>query len=545
MHIKRVNIENYKCFKGMFSFTLNPGLNIIVGNNEAGKSTIIEAIHLALTGILNGRYIRNELSQYLFNNDAVKEYVASLSSDGPMSPPHVLIEVFFEGEDLPLFEGDGNSKREKECGVVFKIEFDPDYQPDYEVLVGTGEISTIPIEYYKTSWKSCARDFVTSKNIPIKPVLIDSSSRRYQNGSDIYISRIIRDNLDPKEKVQIAQAYRKMKEAFKKDEAVKAINDKIKTQSHISDKTLEISVDLSTQHSWETTLMTYLDETPFHQIGKGEQCIVKTNLALSHKKGKEANLILLEEPENHLSHTKLNQLIRNIKDRCQDKQIIISTHSSFVANKLGLGHLIFLNDQNRAELSSLTNETQRFFKKLPGYDTLRLILCDKAILVEGDSDELVVQKAYMVNNSGRLPIEDGIDVISVGNTFRRFLEIAAIIKKPVAVVTDNDGDIGALNKKYKDYLGANKKDGIDIYFDATIDAGELMVGDKKFNYNTLEPKLLKTNGVAKINEILGTSCKNEDELHKHMKNNKTQFALKVFDTTEQINFPQYILDAIK
>ncbi len=222
MHIKKVNIENYKCFKGMFSFTLNPGLNIIVGNNEAGKSTIIEAIHLALTGILNGRYIRNELSQYLFNNDAVKKYVARLSSGNAMPPPHVLIEVFFEGEDLPLFEGDGSSKREKECGVVFKIEFDADYQPDYEILVRTGEISTIPIEFYKTSWNSCARHLVTSRNIPIKPVLIDSSSRRYQNGSDIYISRIIRDNLDPKEKVQIAQAYRKMKEAFKKDESVKA-----------------------------------------------------------------------------------------------------------------------------------------------------------------------------------------------------------------------------------------------------------------------------------------------------------------------------------
>ncbi len=28
--------------------------------------------------------------------------------------------------------------------------------------------------------------------------------------------------------------------------------------------------------------MTYLDEIPFHFVGKGEQCIVKTELALSH-----------------------------------------------------------------------------------------------------------------------------------------------------------------------------------------------------------------------------------------------------------------------
>ena len=82
--------------------------------------------------------------------------------------------------------------------------------------------------------------------------------------------------------------------------------------------------------------MTYLDKIPFNYIGKGEQCIVKTKLALAHKKAKEASIILMEEPENHLSYSKLNELIAAIKEHCKEKQIIISTHSSFVANKLGL-----------------------------------------------------------------------------------------------------------------------------------------------------------------------------------------------------------------
>lgn len=54
-----------------------------------------------------------------------------------------------------------------------------------------------------------------------------------------------------------------------------------------------------------------------------------------------------------------------------------------------------------------------------------MILCKKAILVEGDSDELVIQKAYMLQHNGRLPIHDQVDVISVGTSFLRFLEIAA------------------------------------------------------------------------------------------------------------------------
>lgn len=47
-------------------------------------------------------------------------------------------------------------------------------------------------------------------------------------------------------------------------------------------------------------------------MGKGEQCPIKTNLALAHKKAQTSNLILIEEPENHLSHTRLNELLKTI-----------------------------------------------------------------------------------------------------------------------------------------------------------------------------------------------------------------------------------------
>ncbi len=253
----------------------------------------------------------------------------------------------------------------------------------------------------------------------------------------------------------------------------------------------------------------------------------------------------MEEPENHLSHAKLNQLILDIKSHSSDKQILISTHSSFVSNKLGLEHLILLNNKKTIRLNDLSLETKLFFEKLSGYDTLRMILCKKAILVEGDSDELVVQRAFMDANNGLLPIENGIDVISVGTSFLRFLEVAEKLGKNVAVVTDNDGDVSALNKKYKNYLAANKKQNIKIYFDSITDTGNLKIGNKEFNYNTLEPKILKENGLDKMNIVLGKSFVDIDELHKHMKSNKTECALKIFDSSENIKFPEYILDAIK
>jgi putative ATP-dependent endonuclease of the OLD family len=325
LHLSKVNIENYKCFKGQFSASFNQGINIIVGDNEAGKSTILEAINLALTGVLHGRYLKNELSQYLFNYYVVNGYLEGLRKSLNPSLPEIVIEVYFDGGELPLFEGNGNSEKAIGCGVVFKIEFDSTYQGEYEALVAAGdEITTIPIEYYKINWKSFARDAVTARSIPIKSVLIDSTSSRYQNGSDIYISRIIRDDFEDIERVKLSQAYRKMKDTFNSDVSVQEINQKISGKAKITNKDLSISVDLSTQNSWETTLMTYLDNVPFHQIGKGEQCIIKTNLALGHKLSQDANLLLLEEPENHLSHSKLNQLIKAVTDSCVGKQVIIS-----------------------------------------------------------------------------------------------------------------------------------------------------------------------------------------------------------------------------
>ena len=48
MYIDKIKIVNFKSFEGEFELKLNRDLNIIVGDNEAGKSTILEAINLVL-----------------------------------------------------------------------------------------------------------------------------------------------------------------------------------------------------------------------------------------------------------------------------------------------------------------------------------------------------------------------------------------------------------------------------------------------------------------------------------------------------------------
>lgn len=545
MAIKKVKIRNFKCFKGIFELELNTGLNILVGNNETGKSTILEAIHIALTGFYGGRNIRNELSQYLFNRDVVELYINSVNNGAALPPPSISIEVFFDGSINPEYEGNDNSERVSFEGLRFQIAFDEKYTDEYNVLVSKKNMMSLPIEYYEVTWTTFARQAVTIRGIPVKSAMIDSSNYRYQNGSDVYISRIVKDLLSPEEVTAVSQAHRRMKDTFIGDDSIKAINERISKESSIVDGTVSLTVDLGTKNAWENSLVTQLNEVPFGYIGKGAQCVMKTELALTHRSAQNAQIVLLEEPESHLSFSKLNQLIKAIAEKYGDKQIIISTHSSFVANKLGLENLLLLENQKIARITELLSA--EFFKKVSGYDTLRLILCKKAILVEGDSDELVVQKAYQSQNNGRLPIEDQIDVISVGTSFLRFLELADALKLSVAVVTDNDGDVAGLEKKYADYIKENKKDKITICYDQVEDTGTLKIGEKPYNYNTLEPKILKANGnnITLFNSILGTDYSTIEDLQKYMKHHKTETALAIFNTDEKVVFPAYIMEAIR
>ena len=63
--IERVIIQGYRVFKEL-DFRPNPEINIIVGDNEAGKSTLIEAIGMAISGRANGRPLFEELNPYWF-----------------------------------------------------------------------------------------------------------------------------------------------------------------------------------------------------------------------------------------------------------------------------------------------------------------------------------------------------------------------------------------------------------------------------------------------------------------------------------------------
>lgn len=445
MNITKIKIINFKKFK-TFEFEPYSGINILVGNNNEGKSTILEAIHLALTGFYRGKYIRNSFTQDIFNEEIINEYILNINTNKTTSLPKLSIEIFFD--DVPELLGTNNSDREDKAAIIFSIEFDSNFDKEYETFVEKGNITTLPIEYYKISWYCSANNDneMTTRSIPIKSVLIDTSDSNLRNSSDTCISKIIKEKLEEDEIIDISQTYRKVRDEFINSSTIVSINQRLSTEDHLMGNTIQMDVEMLSKNEWERSIITKINSIPFENVGKGEQSTLKIEMSLTNQKAEKAGIILLEEPENHLTYSKLNRLLNDVEKVSGSKQIFITTHNSFVANKLGLGKLILLEKQSTMKFNDLSESTQDFFMKKPGYDTLRFLLCSKAILVEGDADELIVQRAYL-DKYNKLPIENEIDVISVGTTFLRFLEIAERLKKETIILTDNDGDTEALEKK--------------------------------------------------------------------------------------------------
>jgi predicted ATP-dependent endonuclease of OLD family len=528
--IERVIVRNYRTLYNA-DLTFGPGTNIIVGDNESGKSTLLEAINLALKCQLSRRPAAYELHPFLFSSETVADFIASHKAGKPKPPPEILIELYLrDDKDLAVLKGTMNSEMLDQPGIALKIKLDDNFQDEYrEYVKNPDELGSIPIEYYEIEWLSFAGDILTSKAIPVKSVLIDPSSISNTHAANRYVLEIVRDYLTKVQSVELALSYRKMRDEFQNDDRISAINlDLASKIGVVSDKRLSVAMDVTSRASWETGVMPHLDDIPLTLVGKGEQNAVKVKLAMEASEA--CDIFLMEEPENHLSHTNLNRLIGKIVAKSEGRQLIITTHSSFVLNKLGIDNTIMFDGRHGVRLKDLPEPTFAYFKKLPGYDTLRMILAKRSILVEGPSDELVVQKAFHQTH-GTMPLDAGVEVISVNSlAFKRFLDIARLLKIDVSVVTDNDGKQATKTASYADY---SMEDNITV----CIGKGDV--------FPTLEPQLLKANGLEKLNLVLGTSCADKASLLDYMKSHKTDVALKIFDSTQPFVIPDYIKDAIR
>lgn len=553
MFVSNVYISGFKRFGPPTNIALSQGMNVIVGDNGCGKSTVLEAIHMALSGTYRGKSLAQSLTQDLFNNSEVEKYFNAFDKGEPTIPPEIRIEITFggKGKELARFRGDGCADKISAPGVGIVIELDEEeFGPEFYEYMSSVDYKALPIEYYRFKRYTFARESLVASSLKFRSTFVDSSGGTASGGQRSYISHLAKDVLNPERQISVLQAHRHFKGAFDASNEVEGANFELRDRvKSISGKNVSISADPGNKRAWEADVRVKLDSCAFEHSGSGSQCMASIELALAKIEQNRAGIVLLEEPESHLTHTNLNLVLSGIERRCEETQVVVSTHSSFVANKLGLRNLNILgSDGGVSSMAQLEDKTTQYFSKIAGYDTLRLILCDAAILVEGDSDELVVQRAYMDTHDDKLPIQDGVDVISVGTSFVRFLELAEIVGQPVVAITDNDGDIDSRRKKFERYhllSDAAPAESIPAIIGVSFPGKLLERGEiEGYSYNTLEPELFEANGLDALNVAFRMECANRDEMLRYMRGHKTDCALRVFEANPPLRYPKYITDAL-
>ncbi len=525
--ITRVRSSNYRRLRTL-DFAPNESVNIFVGDNEAGKSTILEVISLVLGGRVNGRWAADDLNPHWFTQVVVKEYFESHRNGIDHELPTIDLEIFFKvgTTGVERLRGMHNSAAEDCPGLRMQVIPDPERSDELvEYLRQSNLPELIPTDLFIVDWRDFSGEKVTRQPRGLGFATVNMTTVSSSSGVDYKLRQLLRDFVTPQESARIALEHRKAKDSITSG-ALRSVNDRISEEGESFGVGLQMDQSAST--NWDMSVTPHIEDIPFSLLGHGRQVTTKIALAMSRNSDR-TRFVLVEEPENHLSHTGLMKVLGRIDDLSRGRQLFITTHSSFVLNRLGFDSLHLMHDAELIPLSnhSVSDDTIQYFQKQSGYDTLRLAIAEKIVVVEGPSDEMIFNCAFE-SIKGCEPRERGIDVVVLGTRGKRALELASALNKKIAVLRDNDG------KDPSHWISAAG---------ALIQAGqrEMFVGDTVGGY-TLEPQIASVNDAAILRNIL--SLEEDDDVTEYMIKNKTESAWKIINSGIELKWPEYISEAV-
>lgn len=272
MHITNIFLNNIRGFDKL-KLDLSPTINILVGPNNSGKSTILNAIH------------RIQLSSALGTDDKRidgNDHLIALSFAGKDTAsyfrfePPVDIHIRLEASNLIIRHGDSNTTR----SLI------PSKEPENFIYP------------YLSNRK--ATNFNEDINLETTNQVTGNLARLY-----------------PKIDKFISPQYSKHDEFFQWCKEILGFS--ISTMSSTGGKRAGYPVDDNTQ-------------IPIQAMGAGVSNALGLLVDLCEGDG---NLFLIEEIENDLHPTSLRALLKVIIKKSETNQFIITTHSNIVTNMLG------------------------------------------------------------------------------------------------------------------------------------------------------------------------------------------------------------------
>lgn len=546
-NIKKMIIKGFKIFED-FEIEFNNGMNILIGDNECGKSTILEAIDV----VLNKKYANYDkyIVRDILNKDLVSIFEKKKSFE---FLPKVEIYLFFNLDstcDINYeYKGEIEIGREKydDYGIKFTCQFNEDFREDLISIILEGKI---PFDYYDMSWETFQGKPFNSLRKPLKYLSIDNSKIDSSNTYNYYNRSLFHNKYNNLERVKISNDFRcEINNILEKIEANKL------------DDSTEFGID--NRKVILDNIITVLENSiSLENKGKGRENLIKTEIALAKNKDK-LNVISIEEPENHLSHINLRKMLESIKNVNVAEelvQVIVTTHNSLIVNTLNLSNVICINKESPKSFKDIgtTDEGEKaikFFEKADNLNLLQFILSPKVILVEGPTEYLVMQKAYEEIVDDLLTDEEkidrkktnlereGIEIISVGGVgYNNYIEVAKSLNKRIAILTDND--FLTSQSKLEEINDFNKKNtDIQIFTDKNKDNWTWEVALYNLNKSILDDLIPLKSGAK-----YSYKCNTEeyDGVLGKMLNQKTEVAYLLTNNEDvKLVYPDYFKECVE
>ena len=444
MYLAEVRIKNFRKFgegangtPGLVLY-LKDGLNVLIGENDSGKSCVIDAIRHVL------------LSQS-------REYIRLEKEDFHNNAKELKIECIFKGLTInqakDFLEWMGiDDKRQYYLRVFLTARIDEkDRLIIDDVRAGVDDEGQIlhsnARKLLKTIYLKPMRDAETElgarRNSRLSQIL--SSHQEFAEGDEHKLVEIITNaNKDIKEYFEyegksdeehVLRSINSYLAAFSDN------NNLLKSQIEIAPAKLKAILE---------KIELVLDRTKPGLGTLNQLYIAAELLLLQREKSEGINLALIEEIEAHLHPQAQLRIIEYLQNICDKEngglQILLTTHSVTLASSIKLDNLVIFAEDNAFPLAcgntALHSGDYQFLERFLDSTKANLFFARGVLIVEGDAENLLLPALAEV--IGKKLSKHGVSIVNVGST--ALLRYARIfirsqdpkMKLPVAVITDCD-----------------------------------------------------------------------------------------------------------
>jgi len=409
MYLSTLQIKNFRCFDGNdHKVTFNNGLTVLVGENDSGKSTIVDAIKLVL-GTTDMNWYRIEPDDF-YNEDTTLE-----------------IEIVCKFEDLLANERGAflecltyeDVEKNTPCLYLhWKSKYLSNFNPPRPISnVSTGKNgtgaapSTEARELLRTTYLRALRDaysdMQSGKRSRLSQIMrhvscVDEGEDTYKEGDDLHnlsiagIANLSNELL----------ANHPALNLINKD-MTKILNEQMLLKKDMIKTRFEVAGANSNKLQKEMTLLEKLDlavdknaSSMQGKVGLGTSNIMSMACELLLHKEAEGDdktcFLLIEEPEAHIHAQRQLKLIQSLENEAEKggRQIIITTHSPLLASVVKLANIVIVKSGNvypiAEDCTMLENADYNFLEKYLDATKANLFFARSVIIVEGPGEALLL-----------------------------------------------------------------------------------------------------------------------------------------------------------